>query len=736
MVELIICEKPSAAQKVAFALADGKVAKKSHKKVSYYEFVHDGQQILVASAVGHLYGLAQKGEKTWSYPVFEIEWQPTYKTTKGAAYVKEYVDTLKVLSEKADAFTLACDFDTEGELIGFNALRFACRQKDAQRMKFSTLTKPDLREAYGSKSKTIDWGQAYAGETRHKLDWFYGINLSRALTSSIKAANSFKVMSIGRVQGPALMMIVDREREIRAFMPVPFWQIQLIGKAKEKDFEAWHITDKFWKADNAAAIFDKIKKEKKAAVVEVKRAEHAQPAPYPFDLTTLQTESYAHHGITPKEALEIAQSLYLAGLISYPRTSSQQLTPKLGFQAILGQLQKQEEYKQLCTSLLKLETLVPRNGQKTDPAHPAIYPTGVEPSSLEKREQKVYDLIVKRFLATFGPDATRESMRVVLEVKKEQFVAEGKRTVKLGWHVYYQPYVKFQEIELPALKEKDIADVKRIELLAKETQPPKRYTQSSIIKELERRNLGTKSTRAEILDTLFKRGYVDGRQIEATEFGIKTVETLEKYSPRILDEALTTHFEDDMELIREGKEKPENVLSEAQGVLVEILNEFKSQEKNIGEALLTAVRESREEARTLGQCLTCKKGLLKIITSKKTKKQFVACDQYPTCEATFPLPQNALIKPADEVCKECGSVQATIIRRAKRPQVLCINNNCPSKKLSAAAAQDVAKIESGKVEKKCPKCSQSLVVRTSFYGQFLGCSSYPKCKHTESLEKK
>src|SRR3990167_5153507 len=155
---------------------------------------------------------------------------------------------------------------------------------------------------------------------------------------------------------------------------------------------------------------------------------------------------------------------------------------------------------------------------------------------------------------------------IVRDVKKERLKAQGRRTLEPGWHIFYQPYIKKKEIELPAVAEKDIVSVKKLTLLDKETQPPKRYTQSSIIRELEKRNLGTKATRAEIVDTLFKRGYAEGKQITATQLGISTVETLEKYSPKILDESLTRSFEEDMEKIREGNEKPDKVLETAKKV--------------------------------------------------------------------------------------------------------------------------------------------------------------------------
>ena len=222
MTELIITEKPSAAKKVAEALADGRPVLKKRKQTSYYELTHNKKKIIVASAVGHLYGLHESKNNHWAYPVFEIEWRPSYENGKDLDYIKDYIVTLQQLAKKSTTFTIACDFDVEGEVIGLNVIRFACKKKDANRMKFSTLTKSDLVEAYEHKLKHLDWGQALAGETRHKLDWFYGINVSRALTASVKAAGSFKVMSSGRVQGPALKMLVDREREIAKFKPVPF----------------------------------------------------------------------------------------------------------------------------------------------------------------------------------------------------------------------------------------------------------------------------------------------------------------------------------------------------------------------------------------------------------------------------------------------------------------------------------------------------------------------------------
>ena len=620
-MELIITEKPSSAKKVAAALADKAPKQKKNKQVSYYELTHDGKEIVVTSAVGHLYGLVEQNKKGWTYPVFDIKWQASYEGSKDLKYVKDYVDTISMLAKKADEFTVACDYDVEGEVIGLNAVRFACKQKDAHRMKFSTLVKSDLIKSYETKEAHLDWGQANAGETRHKLDWFFGINFSRALTAAVKTTGSFKVMSAGRVQGPALKLLADREREIQAFVPEPFWQISLHGNYKKDEVEAWHKDDKIFDKDKAETIMKNIDSAKEAEITEISRTKRNQAPPNPFNLTNLQGEAYSQFKITPKATLAIAQKLYLAGVTSYPRTSSQQLDPKLGFKKILKDLGRQPAYKELTNTLIK-GSLKPNNGKKTDPAHPAIYPTGLVPSGLEGREFKIYDLIVRRFMATFGKAAIRETMQVTLDVNKEPFIAKGTRTIEENWHVYYKPYIRLEEVTLPDMKEKEKVSIKDIIKHDKETQPPKRFNQSSIIKELEKRNLGTKATRADILDRLFQRGYIEGVKITVTKFGMETISILEKFAPRIVDEKLTADVELDMKEIRAGKEKQEAVLEKAKQFLTEQLADFKKKEKEIGKELLSSIGEARKVASKLRELG---------VDPKTGKKVYVRIAKYGPC---------------------------------------------------------------------------------------------------------
>ncbi|MFC1698182.1 DNA topoisomerase I [Nanoarchaeota archaeon] len=730
MTELIICEKPSAAKKIAEALADGIAKKENINSVPFYRLEHKGKEIIVGCAVGHLYTVGEIEKTPWSkFPVYEVEWVPTSQNNKSAEFSKKYLNALKKLAKESKEFTVACDYDIEGEVIGLNIVKYICKKKDANRMKFSTLTKNDLIKSYENKSKTLDWGQANAGETRHVLDFFYGINMTRALTGAInKATGGFKVLSSGRVQGPALKIVVDREKEIKAFVPEPFWQIELNGNIKSNEINALHIVDKFWKKEEADKVMENVKGHDKGKISKNEKKQFKQNPPVPFDLTSLQIEAHRLFRIKPKETLDIAQTLYTGGWISYPRTSSQKLPEQLGFKKIFEQLKMQEFYAKLSEMILKLAKLVPNEGKKKDDAHPAIYPTGIAPGDISEREFKIYDLIVKRFFSVFGEPATRETNTIIIDVNSEEFITKGTVTVEKGWHVYYVPYVKLEENELPVVNVGDEVDIEDITQLSKETQPPKRYTQASIIKALEKKNLGTKATRATIIETLFARSYVIGdNNIEATELGIKTTDTLEKYMPDILDVDLTRHFEEEMEKIRKKDLTPEQVLEEAKKIISKIIGEFKSNEKLIGEELSGANREAIEIATNVGKCPKCGKNDLIIRKGKFGK--FIGCRGYPDCQTIFNIPKKGTVKPTGEVCEKCNHPVVEVKLPKKGPQKFCINQDCETRKTTDEEGTVLEEESYPEEGMECPNCGKGkMVLRKSFYGQFLGCNNYPRCK--------
>jgi DNA topoisomerase I len=669
-MKLVICEKPKVAEKIAYAIGKGKASRKSLNGVPYYEVERDGAHIIVVSAVGHLYTLRQ-AEGTGGYPVYNIEWAPSYEVDRDADYTKKYVDAIKLLSPGADEYICACDYDIEGSLIGYNAMRFACGSEAGSRMKFSALTSEDLEDAYLERGK-LDVENALAGEARHILDWFYGINLSRALMASIRSAGaSYKqTMSIGRVQGPALAILAKKEKEIMAFVSRPYWELWC--KAKDTRFDS--VRRRFETKEEAAAAMNASAAD--GSVEKVERKEWLQAPPPPFDLTSLQVEAHRALGIPPARTLELAQTLYEASMISYPRTSSQKLPAKLNLKKIVESLSKNPAYEKTAKQQIAEGRFTPAEGKKEDPAHPAIHPTGVNGQAGEK-EMRLYDLIVKRFLACLGKPAKRETLKVSLLSGTEHYAASGSRTVEMGWFEAYAPYVKMDEVTLPAFSEGEKVAVSGFRADEKKTQPPRRYTAASIISELEKMNLGTKATRAAVIETLFKRGYLEGDSIRATPFGMAVYDLLARVAPEIMDEELTQSIEEEMEKIADG-ENEKKAIEDGKRVLDAILKKFEGNEKDIGFGLLSGLRQKDFADSMLGKCVKCG-GDLRVIRSR-AGKNFVGCSGYPDCKATYPLPQEAKIVPLGRACEKCGTPMVRVVRKGRKPFEMCIDPLCETKK--------------------------------------------------------
>ncbi|MFA4701300.1 DNA topoisomerase I [Pyrococcus kukulkanii] len=676
---LIIAEKPNVARKIAGALAEGRPVKKSLFGVPYYEFFRDGKKLIVAPAVGHLYGLAPK-QDFFGYPIFDIEWVPVYIAEKGKEYAKDYIKLLSVLAKRVKGFVVACDYDTEGEVIGYTALKYACGVDPgiAKRMKFSALTKRDLVKAWHNLEPTINFGMANAGIARHVLDWYWGVNLSRALTHAIKrASGKWIVLSTGRVQGPTLKFLVEREREIQNFVPKPYWVIKLIFEKNGQKFIANYEKDKVWDENEARRIVLEAKKGPvRVAGIDVKRQKRNPPVP--FDLGTLQREAYSALGFSPKKTLDLAQNLYEKGFSSYPRTESQKLPKNLNFRYIIQSLAKMPQYRPYAHILLGMPELKPVEGKKEDPAHPAIYPTGEvpRPGDLTKDEEKLYDMIVRRFLALFMEPAVRESVKVTIRAGPHNFILSGGRTVKEGWLAVYGKYVKFEEVTLPTFLVGEKVRVLQIKREKKKTKPPARYSPAAVIKKMEDLGLGTKATRAQILETLYQRGYIEGKKsIKVTPLGMKVIETLEKYVPEIISVELTREFEKKMELIMQGKLTKEEVIEEAKQKLIKILEEFKKKELEIGLELAKIVIGEDKVGKPLvvGKCPKCGGDLI-VKYNKKTGKRFIGCSNWPKCDVTYPILQRGEIIPTGRTC--CNGAPVVIVKDGKEKRVICLDMNC------------------------------------------------------------
>lgn len=672
---VMVGEKPKVASRIANALGDYSIEENRGVK-NYVIEAHD-RKIIIAPAVGHIFNLEQISEG-WDYPVFDVEWRPIFEAEDDADYVKKYYNNLRDQLEKADTYINACDYDVEGSTIGGTVLKNIAEAPDdrIKRMKFSTLTPSELKDAFDNLEE-FDRGMTEAGITRHKLDFFYGINVSRALMKAVQENDRYQTLSTGRVQGPTLKILADREREIQRFEPDPYWEVFL----HHSEFDAklqYGDENRIWDEDEANGVFLTVKDSKSADVSDIDVNNYKHNPPIPFNLTGLQSEASSQFNISPKRTQSLAQSLYESGLISYPRTESQKLPAKIGYQKLLKKLKNQDEYSEKAQKVLKKEDIYPRQGGKEDDAHPAIYPTGEAPGgSLSKQERQIYDLVVKRFFAVFGDAARRRTLTMTLSVEEYDFQAKSKVTVERNWFELYEPYVKVSEAELPELEEGSEIPVEGFDLEEKETKPPRRYSQSSIVNELEKRSLGTKSTRAQTVDRLYNRDYIDGEPIEVQDLGLAIVDTLEEHCPDVLSEDLTRSFEEKMDAIRQGKESSGKVVEDAERELTEILEEFKKNEKEIGSQLVETIDEQRKKQRQLGPCGECEDGTLRVV--KTDNGRFAGCNNYPDCENTFPLPGSGKIESLDEQCDECGTPRIKVIRKGRKPYSMCIDPDCPTK---------------------------------------------------------
>lgn len=682
---LIISEKREAAERIAKALDDhGKFLRCEDLGTSYFEAYNKGRRVLVVPAVGHLYTIAPRRKGGFYYPVFDVGWTEAALFDKKASHTVKWIKTISKLSENASEFVSSTDYDIEGEVIGYTILKYACggKERNCKRMIFSTLTTEELRKSYMDAPKEINFWLAEAGETRHIIDFLWGINLSRALTLALKNSSKlYKSLSTGRVQAPTLKFIVDREREIRSFIPVPYWKIEarilVAGKLIEVEYEKTRIDRK----EDADRIAEKLIN-KLGEVDDISSRVFIQNPPVPFDLGSLQKEAYSIFGYTPSLTLRVAEQLYLDALISYPRTSSQKIPPTIDCREVLSSLSFNSHYQKQANKLLSYGVLKPNEGEKSDSAHPAIYPTGNIPEKpLEVISNKIYDLIVKRFLSVFGNPAQKESIEVKIKCEGETFYLHGIRIIDKGWLEFYEPYGKTEEILLPSLHINEKVLFKDVSSLEKHTMPPPRYNPSSLLRLMEEQNIGTKATRSDIIDTLYKRKYIVEERMTVTELGLKIVETLEKNCPSLTSISFTRSLEKRIENIENGKEHEKDIVADGIEKLMSILVEFKMNEGQIGQELSEAIQKSRTESSIIGQCPICNTGSLIVLFSKKTGKRFVGCTNFSKglCNAAFPLPQPPYNISLPK--KRCGTCSWPIITvsRNRRYWSLCLNPNCPNK---------------------------------------------------------
>src|SRR5438552_992052 len=678
MRTLIVCEKPDAALRVARALDDENLPRKLESQgVPYFECYTKTGPLIVCSALGHLYSVDSKGRSSRSsYPIWDYHWAPKYLVDKASTRLARWVRVIGSLARNMDRYINACDYDIEGSVIGHTILQYACdgAAVKALRMKFSTMTERELRFAFQKLDLKAELPTVDAGKCRHELDWLYGINLSRLLTeSALKQGRGYATLSTGRVQGPTLGFVVAREEEISCFVPVPFWTIEARIVHDGKTFALEYERDKVASRSEAQLVCNECR-DVLLEVTGIESRDIQQQAPYPFDLSTLQSASYLQFGFSPARTLALAERLYLDALISYPRTSSQKLPLDIGYAEIMRGIAFHTDYRPLVANLTTRSDLRPNNGPKDDPAHPAIFPTGESPNRpLSGGEATLYDLISRRFMATFADSSLKTSSRIILTYNNHRFFLSGSRIIRLGWVEFYRPYVFDDSRPLPDLRVGDRARVQDIKSVERFTQPPHRYNPSSLLKKMEDANIGTKATRAGIIDLLYARGYVREQRIRASELADKVADTLSTYCPLIMDPSFTANLENLMEDIQNGTASRRVVLVEALQHLRPIMLSLAENEREIGSQLSYVIVAQKVADVTFDTpCPKC--GLkLAVVRNRGTGKRFIGCNgKWQTgCNFTLPLPQFGNLTLLKRPCNACGFQMVQARSRGRRPLVSC-----------------------------------------------------------------
>ncbi len=581
----IIAEKPKAARKIVSALSRDYIRKTLYG-IPYYMINRGRQQVIyIVSAAGHLYGLHtdQRG-----YPVFNYTWKPLYEIEKNAQHTEKFIKLIDKICKESDYYINACDYDIEGSVIGYMIILFHGDPKRSYRVKYSSLTPEELREAF-NRITSLDWEMIEAGLCRHELDYIWGINTSRALMDAVRIASGKRViLSAGRVQTPTLRYVVERDIERNLFIPIPQYTLTIYIEKNGQQIRLEYHGENIESKREARLIAEKIKE---TGYLVVKRFEERKinlyPPP-PFNLGDLQEEAARIYGFSPYKTQSIAEKLYLDALISYPRTNSQKLPKTLNYRKILDKLSYINNYGVLVRQLL-IETkgiLKPVEGKKEDPAHPAIYPTGVKPGDLRQDEWKIYDLIVRRFLAVFSKPAVLARRSVILYspgINNIWFQATGQKIMYHGWLRYY-PFTMPEEKPLPIFHTGEKVRVVKVSIRKTYTRPPEKLSRIKILRWMENTGIGTEATRARIIEILFKRGYLEskGGGTVSSDLGMGVIEVLMEYFPEITSVELTRYFEQQMEYIREGRISRREVVNEAKATLLKLLREFDRNKYRIG----------------------------------------------------------------------------------------------------------------------------------------------------------
>ncbi|MFA8014150.1 type I DNA topoisomerase [Helicobacter pylori] len=643
----------------------------------------------------------------------ETGFTPNYVVDKDH---KELVKQIIELSKKASTTYIATDEDREGEAIGYHvACLIGGKLESYPRIVFHEITQNAILNALKT-PRQIDMSKVNAQQARRFLDRIVGFKLSSLISSKIT-----KGLSAGRVQSAALKLVIDREREIKAFKPLTYFTLDAYF---EPDLEAQLISYKGNKLKaqeivdekKAQEIKNELEKESYTISSIVKKSKKS-PTPPPFMTSTLQQSASSLLGFSPTKTMSIAQKLYegvatpqgVMGVITYMRTDSLNIA-KEALEEARNKILK-DYGKDYLPPKAKAYSSKNKNAQE---AHEAIRPTSIilEPNALKDylkpEELKLYALIYKRFLASQMQDALFESQSVVVACEKGEFKASGR---KLLFDGYYKILGNDDKDKLlPNLKENDPIKLEKLESNAHVTEPPARYSEASLIKVLESLGIGRPSTYAPTISLLQNRDYikVEKKQISALESAFKVIEILEKHFEEIVDSKFSASLEEELDNIAQNKADYQQVLKD---FYYPFMDKIEAGKKNI---------ISQKVHEKTGQ--SCPKCGGELVKKNSRYGEFIACNNYPKCKY-IKQTENANDEANQELCEKCGG---EMVQKFSRNGAFLACNNYPECK-NTKSLKNTPNAKETIEGVKCPECGGDIALKRSKKGSFYGCNNYPKC---------
>jgi len=679
-----------------------------------------GSNYTVKASVGHVRDLP----KSKLGIDIENNFEPSYITIRGKG---DIIQELKKEAKKADNVFLATDPDREGEAISWHLAKILNLDENKEiRIEFHEITKDAIKNASKAPRK-LNIDLVNAQQARRVLDRLVGYKISPLLWKKIK-----KGLSAGRVQSVALKLVIDREKEIMNFKPEEYWTLELEIKKSRKKFIAKYVgyfeNDKLIKVkinnqDEINKILESIDKEKITVAKIEKSKSYSKPGP-PFTTSSLQQEANRKLNFTSKKTMMVAQQLYEGvkvkgegnvGLVTYIRTDSFRLSDEAvenAKQFILSNF-GEKYYKYRVYKKSK------KNESKVQDAHEAIRPTSLLRTpekikdSLTSDQYKLYSLIWKRAVACQMADAEYDVTKVLFNNNDNIFESNGKVLVFDGFRAVYGYADEKDEKMFPEVKINEVLDISKVIPEQHFTQPPARYTEASLIKDLEEKGIGRPSTYAPTITTITSRDYVvkEKGYLIPTDMGFLVTEMMEKYFPKIVNEKFTADLENHLDDVASGNINWRNVISNFYESFKKELDVAENEMKEI---------EIKDEVSDV-KCDNC--GAFMVIKSGRFGK-FLACPNYPECKNTKPLNGKEPPEEVNETCEKCGSKM--LKRKGKFGEFLACSNYPKCKN-----TKPIIKT----IDAPCPRCGKQIAIKFSKTGRrFYGCTGYPDCKYISWYE--